>query len=409
MNIVFRLAWRNLWRQPKRTWLTMGAMIFSNILLVFMMSFQFGMYGLMIENTLKIFTGHVQVQAPGYIDDKKMRQTVPDIVPLADSLRRTLQSELVAARGQAFALASSEDRSYGIAIYGVESTYEPKVSSIPGLVSDGRYLNDDAAAEIVIGSVLARNLRVAVGDEITLLGSGVDGSFAAAVVKIVGVFSSGIKDIDRNIAEIPLGLFQETFFMEGAGHQISIVGDDLDSVPGLQSEVRSMLPAAGDLVVRDWSELQPGVKQAIQADMGSSFFMYLILVVLVSFSVLNTQLMSVLERTREFGIVMSLGLKPGRLGRLVLLETALMGLMGTTIGIFAGAALTAWVGTVGFTLPGMDEMAAQFNLPARMFPQVSALSLFAGPLIVFLFTMLASIYPAVRLRWLHPVAAMRAA
>lgn len=409
MNIVFRLAWRNLWRHPKRTWLTMGAMIFSNILLVFMMSFQFGMYGLMIENTLKIFTGHIQVQAPGYLDDKKMRQTVPDIVPLADSLRRTLQNDRVAARGQAFALASSDDRSYGIAIYGVESQFEPKVSSIPGLISDGRYLNDDDAAEIIIGSVLARNLRVTVGDEITLLGSGVDGSFAAAVVEIVGVFSSGIKDIDRNIAEIPLGLFQDTFFMEGAGHQISIVGDDLDSVSALQSEVRALLPATDELVVHDWSELQPGVKQAIQADMGSSFFMYLILVVLVAFSVLNTQLMSVLERTREFGIVMSLGLKPGRLGRLVVLETALMGLMGTFIGMLAGAAITAWVGTVGFTLPGMDEMAAQFNLPARMFPQVSALSLFAGPLVVFLFTLLASIYPAVRLHWLHPVAAMRAA
>jgi ABC-type lipoprotein release transport system permease subunit len=387
----------------------MGAMIFSNILLVFMMSFQFGMYDLMIENTLKIFTGHVQVQAPGYLDDKKMRQTVPDIVPLAASLRRTLQNERIAARGQAFALASSEDRSYGIAIYGVEVEYEPKVSNIPGLISDGRYLSDDDAVEIIIGSVLARNLRVAVGDELTLLGSGVDGSFAAAVVEIVGVFTSGVKDIDRNIAEIPLGLFQETFFMQGAGHQISIVGDDLDSVTELQSEVYSLLPAASDLKVHDWSELQPGLKQVIQADMGSSFFMYLILVVLVSFSVLNTQLMSVLERTREFGIVMSLGLKPGRLGRLVVLETALMGLVGTLIGILAGAALTAWVGTVGFTLPGMDEMAAQFNLPARMFPQVSALSLFAGPLIVFLFTMLASIYPAVRLRWLHPVAAMRAA
>lgn len=409
MNIVFRLAWRNLWRHPKRTWLTMGAMIFSNILLVFMMSFQFGMYGLMIENTLKIFTGHIQVQAPGYLDDKKMRQTVPGIVPLADSLRRTLQNDRVAARGQAFALASSDDRSYGIAIFGVESQFEPKVSSIPGLISDGRYLNDNDAAEIIIGSVLARNLRVTVGDEITLLGSGVDGSFAAAVVEIVGVFSSGIKDIDRNIAEIPLGLFQDTFFMEGAGHQISIVGDDLDSVSELQSEVRALLPATDDLVVHDWSELQPGVKQAIQADMGSAFFMYLILVVLVAFSVLNTQLMSVLERTREFGIVMSLGLKPGKLGRLVVLETALMGLMGTFIGMLAGAAITAWVGTVGFTLPGMDEMAAQFNLPARMFPQVSALSLFAGPLIVFLFTLLASIYPAVRLHWLHPVAAMRAA
>jgi len=142
--------------------------------------------------------------------------------------------------------------------------------------------------------------------------------------------------------------------------------------------------------------------------MGSSFFMYFILVVLVAFSVLNTQLMSVLERTHEFGIVMSLGLTPGRLGRLVVLETAMMGLMGTVLGILAGALLTAWVGTVGFTIPGMEEMGAQFNLPSRMYPQLSMLSLLAGPLVVLLFTMLASIYPAVRLRWLHPVEAMRA-
>jgi putative ABC transport system permease protein len=409
MNIVFRLAWRNLWRQPKRTWLTMGAMMFSNVLLVFMMSFQFGMYDLMIENTLKIFSGHVQVQAPGYIDDQKMRQVVPGIVSLAEGIRRDLKSDAVAARGQAFALASSDDRSYGILIYGVEPSFEPRVSSIPGLVTSGRYLVDDDAAEIVIGSVLARNLRVGLGDELTLLGSGLDGSFAAAVVIVVGIFESGVSDIDRNIAEIPLPVFQDAFFMEGAGHQISIVGGDVDSSPLLRAEVESILPDNGDLVIHDWSVLQPGLKQAIQADMGSSFFMYFILVVLVSFSVLNTQLMSVLERTREFGIVMSLGLKPGRLGRLVLLETALMGLLGTILGVLAGAAITTWIGTVGFTIPGMDEMAAQFNLPARMYPQVSALSLFAGPLVVFTFTILAAVYPAIRLRWLHPVEAMRAA
>lgn len=386
----------------------MGAMVFSNILLIFMMSIQFGMYGLMIENTLKIFTGHVQVQAPGFNDDQKMRQTVPDIIPLANSIRAGLALDTVVARAQTFALASSDDRSYGIAVYGVEPNYEVNVSNIPGLISSGRYLEDGSGAEIVIGDVLARNLRVELGDEITLLGTGVDGSFAAAVVDVVGIFSSGAKDIDRNIAEIPLEQFQDLFFMEGAGHLISIVGPSLDTIDQLQVDVSSLLPAGEDLVVHDWNILQPGLKQAIQADMGSAFFMYFILVVLVSFSVLNTQLMSVLERTREFGIVMSLGLKPGRLGRLVVLETAMMGLMGTALGILAGALLTAWVGTVGFTIPGMDEMAAQFNLPARMYPQISTLSLLAGPLIVFLFTMLASIYPAVRLRWLHPVEAMRA-
>lgn len=409
MKIVFRLAWRNIWRQPRRTWLTTGAMVFSNILLVFMMSIQFGMYGLMIDNSLQIFTGHMQVQAPGYKDDQKMRQTVPDIVRLATAIRDELNSETVAARGWAFALASSDDRSFGIGIYGVEPEFEQRVSNIPGLVLNGRYLDKTDAAEIVIGSVLARNLRVKIGDELTLMGSGVDGSFAAAVVNIVGIFESGVKDIDRNIAEIPLGLFQDMFFMEGAGHQIVIVGDSLGVVPEVQATVRSLLPADSNLVVPDWDELLPGLKQAIQADMGSSIFMYFVLVVLVSFSVLNTQLMSVLERTREFGIVMALGLKPGRLGRLVLLETAMMGLMGTVLGVAAGALVTSWFTSNGLAFPGMDEMAAQFNLPARMFPEINPLTLFAGPFIVFVFTMLAAIYPAVRLRWQNPVDAMRVA
>ncbi|MCH9695456.1 MAG: FtsX-like permease family protein [Gammaproteobacteria bacterium] len=408
MSIVLRLAWRNLWRQPRRTWLTTGAMVFSNVLLVFMMSFQFGMYDLMIENTLKIFTGHVQVQAPGYLDDKKMRQTVADIVPLADSLRTGLKSNKVAARGITFALASSEERSYGIMIYGVEPGFEPEVSTVPGLIIEGEYFSGIAAAEIVVGSVLARNLKVGLGDEITLLGSGVDGSFAAAVATVKGIFESGVVDLDRNIAEIPLQFFDDTFYMQGAGHQISIFAADLNDVGDLQIDVQKMLPAGSNLVVPDWNLLQPGVRQAIQADMSSAFFMYFVLVILVSFSVLNTQLMSVLERTHEFGIVMALGLRPGRLGRLVLIETALMGLMGMLLGMLAGAVVTLWVAQVGFSIPGMDEMAVQFNLPATMHPSLTLFSLTTGPAVVFVFTILAACYPALRMHWQKPVEAMRA-
>lgn len=384
-------------------------MVFSNVLLVFMMSLQFGMYGLMIDNGLKAFTGHIQIQAPAYVDDQKMRQTVPDVVPLAASLRDTLQSEFVSARAQAFVLASSEDRSYGVAIIGVEPRFEPGVSSIPGLVREGRFLEGNDATEIVIGKTLARNLRIGLGDELTLLGSGLDGSFAATVVNVVGIFDSGVADLDRSIAEIPLGLFQDVFYMQGAGHQIVITAPSIDLVPELMTRVQALVPADDKHVVHDWNRLQPGLKQAIQADISSSFAMYGILVILVAFSVLNTQLMSVLERTREFGIVMALGLKPSRLGRLVILETMLMGLMGVVLGALAGAIVTYYFTINGLSLPGMDEMAAQFNLPARMYPQLSIPTLLAGPMIVFLFSLLASLYPALRLRWLHPVEAMRAA
>jgi ABC-type lipoprotein release transport system permease subunit len=119
--------------------------------------------------------------------------------------------------------------------------------------------------------------------------------------------------------------------------------------------------------------------------------------------------MSVLERTREFGIVMALGLKPGRLGRLVMLETAMMGLIGTAIGAASGVLVTSFFTSNGLAFPGMDEMAAQFNLPARMFPQLNALTILAGPVIVFVFTLLAAIYPALRLHWQRPVDAMRVA
>ena len=146
MSITTRLAWRNLWRHPRRTWLTMGAMVFSNVLLVFMISLQFGMYGLMIDNSLSTLTGHVQVQAEGYKDDLKMRQVVPDIQALADTLRADLGRDNVSARAAAFALASSEERSFGVQVIGVDPQHEPLVSNLPGLMSEGQYLSDDGAA-----------------------------------------------------------------------------------------------------------------------------------------------------------------------------------------------------------------------------------------------------------------------
>jgi putative ABC transport system permease protein len=409
MGMMLRLAWRNLWRQPRRTWLTTGAMVFSNIILVFMISLQFGMYRMMIDNTLQAMTGHMQVQAAGYKDDKKMRLTIPRVEALADDIHAGLDLDTVAARAAGFALASSAERTYGIQIYGIQPEHEPRVSSIPGLIKEGRYLRDDDAMEIVIGTVLGRNLRISVGDELTLLGSGRDGSFAAAVVNVVGVFDSGVPDLDRSFAQMPLRAFQDVFSMGDHGHEIVITAPDLFQVAAVESAVLPLIPADENLVLHDWNALQPGLQQAIQADLVGAWFMYGILIVLVAFSVLNTQLMSVLERTKEFGIVLSLGLTAGQLGRLVLLETALMGIIGLVLGVLGGALLTLWFNINGFSYPGMETMAEQFNVPGRIYPSVSWLSALLGPMIVFIGTLLAALYPAARLHWLHPVEAMRAA
>ncbi len=387
-------------------------MIFSNLLLVFLISLQFGSYRMMIDNTLKSYTGHMQVQLNSYNDDPKIRNSFPAVIPLANTIRRQLDSAKitarVAARGVAFAMTSSEMRSYGLQIIGIEPQFEPNVSTLPGLINKGNYLTDIDADEIIIGSVLARNLRVDIGDELTLLGSGRDGSFAAGVVIVTGIFESGVNDIDRSMAQVPLGYFQSLFSMGDAGHNIAINAKDLLLVPVVQQQVSDIIAAHENLVVLDWNILQPGLQQAIQADMASAWFMYAVLIVLVAFSVLNTQLMSVLERTREFGTMMALGVKPVRLGTLVITETFIMSGLGLAIGAALGTALAYYLSIVGFSYPGMEEMAGKFNLPDRMYPSLSPLSIFLAPGIIFICSLLASIYPALRLFFLHPVSAMRA-
>lgn len=408
MTITLRMAWRNLWRHKRRTWLTVGAMVFSNLILIFSISLQLGSYRMMIDNTLKSYTGHMQIQREGYNEEPKMRSSVDAIIPLANEIRSRLDSNTVAARGVAFAMTSSKERSYGLQIIGVEPAYEPNVSTLPGLINKGSYFSDINAEEIVIGSVLARNLRVDIGDELTLLGSGHDGSFAAGIAIVTGVFESGVAEIDRSMAQLPIGYFQNLFGMDDRGHNIIINAPELSQVPELQHSISAMLPAQDKLVVLDWERLQPGLKQAIQADFTSAWFMYGVLIVLVAFSVLNTQLMSVLERTREFGVMMALGVKPVRLGSLVITETVVMSGLGLAIGAVLGVAMTWYLSLVGFSYPGMEEMAVRFNLPERMYPNLSILSIMLGPSIVFLFSLMASIYPAVRLFFLQPVTAMRA-
>ena len=408
MTLNLRMAWRNLWRHKRRTWLTATAMIFSNVLLVFMISLQFGSYDMMINNTLQSFSGHFQIQKDGYNDNPKLRLSIESIRSLATELRRTMPEARVAARAAAFALASSEQRSFGVQVIGVQPDFEPGVSTIPGLVKQGSFLQDPNAAEIVIGAVMARNLKVGIGDEITLLGSGRDGSFAAGVLTVTGIYASGIQEMDRSFAEIPLGYFQEMFAMGDHGNSIAVAVESLDHVAAELINAQQAISGRDGLLVIDWNDLHPGLKQAIQADLSSAWFMYGVLIILVAFSVLNTQLMSVLERTREFGVITALGIKPRQLASLVMLETTLMALIGLSIGVFLGWLVALYFNVVGFSYPGMEEVAARFNLPGKMYPSVTVFSMMLGPFVVFLFCLLASIYPATRLYRLQPVDAMRA-
>lgn len=409
MGIIFHLAWRNLWRNRRRTWLTAGAIAFSTILLTVWVPIQFGMYELMIDASLRVFPGHAQIQRPGYQDKPKIRNAINDAEALAQSLRSSNQYTGVAVRAHGFALLSSGTRSYGGQVIGVEPKYEGNTSSIPGLVKQGRYLSGIDAQEIVIGSTLARNLKLNVGGEVTLLGSGRDGSVAAAILPVVGIFESGSNELDRFFSEIPLHTFQSIFSMGKSAHTIAVVGKTLEEQPQLLAALNSAVANHKDIVVLGWEKLVPGLKEGIQVDKVSGFIFYGILIAILVFSILNTFLMSVLERTREFGLMLALGSRPKRIAGLMMLESALLTLIGLVIGVVIGTALVYWANVDGFTYPGLDELAEQYNLPglSRIYPQMKIFNFLLGPGIIFVATNLSAWIPILRIRKLEPVEAMR--
>ncbi len=401
--LSWRLAWRNIWRHPVRTQLTLAAMVFSSALLVFMVAMQTGMYAMMIENTLRLSSGHYQIQAPGYLEHPAINKTLENGQQLAADLRQQY-GRVFAARVQGFALLSSEQRSYAALISGVELKYEADISSIPGLVSQGQYLQREFAREIVLGEVLARNLRVQVGDELTLLSSAKDGSIAADVLRIVGLLQTANQELDRLQAHIPIDVFQDIFSMGEDVHMVVLTAHNLDASDRIATQLREK----HNHLLYSWHQLEPGLMQAIKADISSAVMMYAVLVVLSGFSVLNTILMAVLERTREFGIVMALGVRAGQISRMILLEALMLSLLGLLLGMIVGGGITAYFELNGLVIPGYEEAAARFNLPERVYPSVDPVSLLSGPLFVFVSALFASLYPALRVLRFTPVQAMRA-
>ena len=402
------LGWRNIWRNPGRSILTILAVAFAALLLVFMLSFQLGSYEDMINASVQLNTGHLQIQAPGFNEKQEMRKTVRDPEAVLHALKAVPGLTGVSPRAQGFALAASANRTRGALVIGVRPDTEPDVSTLPGQIRKGRYLEKADAGKAVMGSLLAERLRVGINDEVTLLGQGKDGSVAATVVQVVGIYKAGIDEFDRNTLQITLRDFDEAFSMNGDAHRIVISADRLSIAEQARTRLES-LPALSDLKVLGWAELVPGLRQSIQMDLFSGLIMYLILVIVVAFSIFNTFLMAIFERTHEFGVLMAIGTRPGRLVWLMLMESMSMTAVGLVLGMILGAGLTFYFSAHGISLAGAQELLTQYGISDRLYPRLSWISLLSGPAIILVITFFTALYPSLRIPKLRPAEALRAA
>ena len=407
------MAWRNVWRNPRRTWLTVSAICFACVVLIFMLSFQFGSYETMINSSVKINTGYIQVQANGYFDKQNIRRAINDPEPVVQMISNIAQVEAMTVRARTFSLVSSENRTYGAMVVGIDPVHEAAVSTLKQLVRKGTFLPEnpgsDNSGKALIGSLLARNLKVGVGDELTILGQGKDGSVAAVILTVCGIFESGIDAFDRNTLHIPIKTFQTVYSMGGAVHEIIVNVHSLHDVGAVKKEIINGLkniPEEKSLVVMDWDELVPGLTQSIRIDLTMGIIFWFLLVVIVAFSILNTFLMAIFERTREFGVMMAIGTTPQRLVKLLLYESNFMTIVGVGLGIIIGCGLTGIFQIYGIDMSGSSEILKQYGMSGRIYPSLSFITALAGPLLVWVITIAVSLYPAFKIKRLRPVEAM---
>jgi len=407
--MVVALAWRNLWRRPTRAILSVLGIAFTSALLVFLISLDRGIDLAMKTNFLGVYDGFAQVQARDYAIDFDMHKTVERPAVLADELRKIRGVGAAASRVVAFGVAATPSRSVGATFVGVDPRQEVGVSRLASTVHQGRYLQVGDTDTAVIGDILARDLKVTVGDELKLLGSGLDGSVAADRLHIVGVFHSGTGDLDRQIVEMPLARAQQTFAFGDRANVIALGGESLPALEAATPAIASKIKRNG-AELADWRMLEPSLRDSIVIKTVTSGLFYAVLVLVVVFIILNTLLMSVLERTREFGMLLALGMRPGLVGSTSWLEMVFLALVGAALGVGLGSAFALWIEHRGIDYPGGGgALLAQFGLPSRIYASLDPVSAFTAPGAILLGICLAGLIPFLHILRLKAVPAMRSA
>jgi len=372
-----------------------------------MRGLQLGTYEVNIKTAVKLFAGYLQVQKEGYKENPSLRKSfrlTPEVTQLLESDPAITG---YAPRVYADGLISFKDNSLGAAIYGVVPEKERDVINFMEKLEAGEFFTSDTTSKIVVGYKLLENLKAEIGDSIVILAQGYDGILGNLIFKISGTVKTGSGEFDRGAVFMGLSKLQELLAMEGRINVIALSTKDLDQVTPVKDRLNRSL-SEQNLVALSWDEVMPELKQLIQLDNVSGILMLAILVIVVAFGILNTVLMSVTERFREFGISLAMGMPQGTLVILVILESIIITLIGLILGNLAAYGVNYYIAhnpiVFGSELAALYE---EYGFLPRMESSVKFSIFFNTSLTIFIVTLVSIIYPAFKVFRLEPLKGIR--
>ncbi len=413
MALEVRLAWRNVWRNPRRTVLSVAATVFAVFLVVVSVSMATGSHEKMIEDAVRLASGHVAVSGKGYREAMTLEYFLPWDGRVAEVVEASKGVRGWAPRITNFALISLGDASRGGMVVGVDPPREAGVTSYVRKVNSGRFLSDRAEPgrrEVVIGRKLAEKLNAGLGDEILLYGVAYSLETAYELFEVVGTVALPDPRLERNLALIHIDDAAEFYVYEDRITEVAILAEDADASRRLAVHLASAFPPdLGDAIeIETYEEMMPELVQLILIDAAGMYIMLAILIVVVGFGILNTILMAILERTRELGVVLALGLRPAAIFRMVYLESLMLAAVGLLIGLLLSVPMLAYLHGMEFPLGGEISQATElFGMEPVLTFRLYASNPLGSTLTIIVVAAIAALYPAVKASRSEPVDALR--
>lgn len=396
-----KLAWRNLWRNKRRTLITVGAIFFSVLLAIIMSSFQKGTWDQIIGSVVEQYSGYGQIHQKGYWDEQMLNNSM-ELLP-KDSLRSVPENlrELV-PRLEAFALGAFEEHSRGTQVVGIDPEKEDALTHLSEKVIAGEYLRSDDPG-ILIGEGYARIMKMEVGDTLILLGQGYHGVTAVGKFAVTGIVNFGNPELNKSIAFLPLKEAQYVFGMPG---RVTAMVMQLDNNYDFEETVEATRAAVDTSLyeVMGWREMNPSLVQAVQADTGGMVIMLFVIYLVIAFGIFSTVLMMTAERKYEFGILLSIGMKRWRMQLMMFFETLFLALIGILVGILGALPVMAYFGNNPIELGGeMAEMYEDYGFQAVISFSTQPEIIINQALIILLIILAVFLYPWNKLRKMDAV------
>ncbi|WP_372830737.1 ABC transporter permease [Pontibacterium sp.] len=419
LRMLLQLAWRNLWRHRKRTLITLSSIAIGFSLAVISIGLGDGSHNSMVRNAIQLGEGHLTVQPPGYLASPANHKFIPDGQTLAQQMQQLEIAGHIDPRISLQILASTAHNSVGSSLQGMDTQHDQRIRLLKPKLIAGHWLEPDDQRGILIGVGMSRKLKAKVGSKVVLMAGKQSGDSQAQLGRVRGIFASGVAELDDFLVLSEINFAR--YFLLGESDsdvadtpttpvtRVAVFLDNPDRLNHWKARLSTALKSE-QIAVLDWQEMMPQLVQFIIVDDAGNYIFLTLILIMVGFGIINTVLMSVLERTREFGLLRALGLSRSHLLLLVFAESLLLSVLAVTAGWLIGGSAHLWFASQGIDLSGVmsesTEIMGTFIDPV-VYTELSWARIIQLTTIIFITTLSSGIYPAIKAARVTPVEALR--